>query len=78
MREITSHGGAEAEVFLGAGHFPFDDDPERFVDVLNDVVASTRPAELGQERIEALLRRGQKHEGRLAVDGPPRSRAGTS
>ena len=48
------------EVFPGAGHFPFNDDPARFVEVLADFIASTRSAELGEERIEALLRRGQE------------------
>ena len=51
------------EVFPGAGHFPFNDDPARFVEVLSDFIASTRPAELGEERIESLLRRGQKTAG---------------
>jgi len=67
LREITSHGGAEAEVFLGAGHFPFNDDPERFVAVLNDFVASTRPAELGQGQIEPS-------SGATEARGPPGGR----
>ena len=46
------------EVFPGAGHFPFNDDPERFVDVLTDFIASTEPADLDEQEIEALLRQG--------------------
>ena len=51
------------EVFPEAGHFPFNDDPEHFVEVLTDFIASTRPAEPSQERIEALLRRGRGRSG---------------
>jgi pimeloyl-ACP methyl ester carboxylesterase len=46
------------EEFPGAGHFPFNDDPGRFVAVLSDFIATTKPADLQKERIEALLRRG--------------------
>ncbi len=51
------------EVFPGAGHFPFNDDPEHFVEVLTDFIASTPPAEPSQERIDALLRRGRGDSG---------------
>ena len=51
------------EVFPGAGHFPFNDDPDRFVEVLTDFIACTPPAEPSQERIDALLRRGRGHSG---------------
>jgi pimeloyl-ACP methyl ester carboxylesterase len=56
------------EVFPGAGHFPFNDDPEHFVEVLTDFISSTPAAELTDERLEALLRRGsrQGHD-----DSPP-------
>jgi pimeloyl-ACP methyl ester carboxylesterase len=47
------------EVFPGAGHFPFNDDPERFVEVLGDFIATTDAAELDEERVTALLRRGR-------------------
>jgi pimeloyl-ACP methyl ester carboxylesterase len=45
------------EVFPDAGHFPFNDDPERFAAVLTDFVATTEPAALDEEFIESLLRR---------------------
>jgi pimeloyl-ACP methyl ester carboxylesterase len=58
--ELMPH--SRLEVFPGAGHFPFNDDPGRFVEVLTDFIASTTPAELTAERVEALLRRGRQRE----------------
>jgi pimeloyl-ACP methyl ester carboxylesterase len=46
------------EIFRKAGHFPFNDDPGRFVDVLVDFIASTSPAQLSEDAITALLRDG--------------------
>jgi len=46
------------EVFEGAGHFPFNHDPGRFVSVLEDFIASTEPASLDKRSIETMLRRG--------------------
>ncbi len=57
--ELMPH--SRLEVFPGAGHFPFNDDPERFVEILNHFIASTPPADLSGERIEALLRRGRRN-----------------
>jgi pimeloyl-ACP methyl ester carboxylesterase len=45
------------EVFEGAGHFPFRDDPERFVEVLERFIAETRPAALTEESVTDLVRR---------------------
>jgi pimeloyl-ACP methyl ester carboxylesterase len=56
--ELMPH--SRFEVFPGAGHFPFNDDPERFVAVLSDFIASTEPAELGEERLNKLLREGRR------------------
>ena len=56
--EVMPH--SRLEVFPGAGHFPFNDDPERFAAVVSDFIATTEPAELDEERIEALLRRGRQ------------------
>ena len=55
--ELMPH--SRLEVFPGAGHFPFNDDPERFVEVLTDFIASTRPADHSEERTATLLRRGR-------------------
>jgi pimeloyl-ACP methyl ester carboxylesterase len=46
------------EIFEGAGHFPFNDDPRRFVALLRDFIESTEPAELDEDVVEGLLRRG--------------------
>jgi hypothetical protein len=46
------------EVFEGAGHFPFNHNPGRFVSVLEDFIAGTEPAELDKGTIETKLRRG--------------------
>ena len=51
--------GSRLEVFPDAGHFPFNDDPERFVAVLTDFIATTEAATLDEERIAALLRGGR-------------------
>ncbi|HYF26124.1 MAG TPA: alpha/beta fold hydrolase [Baekduia sp.] len=55
-QELMPH--SRLEVFPGAGHFPFNDDPARFVAVLADFIASTPAARLDAEHVEALLRRG--------------------
>jgi pimeloyl-ACP methyl ester carboxylesterase len=56
--EVLPH--SRLEVFPGAGHFPFNDDPEHFVEILTDFIASTRPAKHSEERIASLLRRGKR------------------
>ena len=54
--ELMPH--SRLEVFERAGHFPFNDDPERFVALLEDFIATTEPADLDEERVAALLRAG--------------------
>jgi pimeloyl-ACP methyl ester carboxylesterase len=44
------------DVFEGAGHFPFNDDPARFARLLHDFIASTEPADLDDDRVRRLLR----------------------
>jgi pimeloyl-ACP methyl ester carboxylesterase len=48
--------GSRLEVFENAGHFPFQDDPERFAEVLADFIAGTEPAQMDDDRTRALLR----------------------
>ena len=48
--------GSRLEIFPDAGHFPFQDDPERFAAVLDDFIAGTEPAQLDDDRTRALLR----------------------
>lgn len=50
--------GSRLEELPGAGHFPFNDDPERFAALLEDFIATTEPAAYDEARIEALLRAG--------------------
>ncbi len=51
--------GSRLEVFEGAGHFPFRTDPARFVRLLEDFCASTKPSEWGIEQWRQLLREGR-------------------
>lgn len=63
--------GSRLEIFEGSGHFPFHDDPARFIDVVERFVDSTDPAEYDQGRLRNLLRTGG---GEQAVSGPARTR----
>jgi pimeloyl-ACP methyl ester carboxylesterase len=49
--------GSRLEVFAGAGHFPFNDDPERFVAVLTDFIATTEPARFDDDLVRRLMLR---------------------
>jgi pimeloyl-ACP methyl ester carboxylesterase len=59
--------GSQLEIFEGSGHFPFHDDPDRFVEVVERFIDSTDPAVYDQEFLRALLRAGIS-EG--AISGP--------
>ncbi|HEY6761314.1 MAG TPA: alpha/beta fold hydrolase [Baekduia sp.] len=48
--------GSRFEVFPGAGHFPFNDDPDRFVAVLHDFLSTTTPASTDDEQVRRLMR----------------------
>ena len=45
------------ETFPNAGHFPFNDDPARFVALLEDFIASTEPAVFDDDLIRRLMLR---------------------
>ena len=47
--------GSRLEIFPGAGHFPFNDDPDRFIAVLEDFIATTEEANLDQDHIRRML-----------------------
>jgi pimeloyl-ACP methyl ester carboxylesterase len=51
--------GSRLEVFAGAGHFPHHADPERFLAVLRDFIATTVPARHSAEEWRELLRDGR-------------------
>jgi pimeloyl-ACP methyl ester carboxylesterase len=50
--------GSRLEIFNRSGHFPFHDDPDRFVEVVGRFIDSTEPAEYDQDRLRDLLRTG--------------------
>ena len=54
--ELMPH--SRFEVLEGAGHFPFNDDPSWFVDVVTDFIRTTDPADLTEAQISRLLRTG--------------------
>ncbi|WP_137724778.1 alpha/beta fold hydrolase [Prescottella subtropica] len=47
--------GSRIEIFEDAGHFPFRDDPIRFLRVLEDFLTSTAPLEFDADRWRTLL-----------------------
>lgn len=51
---------ARLEVFDGSGHFPFHDDPDRFVDLLLDFVDSTEPVDFDPQNWHELMVGGQR------------------
>ncbi|MFL6082393.1 MAG: alpha/beta fold hydrolase [Mycobacterium sp.] len=50
--------GSQLEVFDSSGHFPFHDDPDRFVEVVQRFIDSTDPAVYDPEYLRSLLRAG--------------------
>ena len=50
--------GSQLEIFQGSGHFPFHDDPDRFVEVVEQFIDSTDPAVYDQDYLRELLRAG--------------------
>ena len=50
--------GSALEIFEGSGHFPFHDDADRFVEVVQRFIDTTIPAEYDHEMLRGLLRTG--------------------
>ncbi|CAN5215201.1 alpha/beta hydrolase [soil metagenome] len=50
--------GSQLEIFQKSGHFPFHDDPDRFVEVVQRFIDATEPAEYDQNVLRDLLRTG--------------------
>lgn len=69
--------GSRLEVFDEAGHFPHHYDPDRFVSVLRDFLATTQPSSFRSDQWRELLRRGRPSL-RPAVTSLPPSTASTS
>jgi pimeloyl-ACP methyl ester carboxylesterase len=63
--------GSRLEIFEGSGHFPFHDDPARFIDVVQRFIDTTAPAEYDQAALRELLRTGS---GEQTVTGPADTR----
>ena len=61
--------GSRLELFEGSGHFPFHDDPARFIDIVQRFIEDTVPAQYDQAALRGLLRSG---------GGEQRSRARTT
>jgi pimeloyl-ACP methyl ester carboxylesterase len=49
--------GSRFELFEAAGHFPYLDEPERFVATLEDWIATTEPGDSDDARFRAAVRR---------------------
>lgn len=63
--------GSQLEIFDGSGHFPFHDDPDRFIEVVERFIDTTEPAEYDQAALRELLRAGS---GEHIVSGPADTR----
>lgn len=50
--------GSRLEIFTESGHFPFHDDPDRFIDLVEEFIDSTTPADYDQDALRELLRKG--------------------
>jgi pimeloyl-ACP methyl ester carboxylesterase len=50
--------GSHLEIFERSGHFPFHDDPDRFVEVVERFIESSAPAQYDQTALRELLRSG--------------------
>lgn len=64
--------GSRLEIFERSGHFPFHDDPDRFVEIVERFIDGTEPAVHDQEFLRSLLRTGI-NEG--TISGPVDTRA---
>lgn len=64
--------GAQLEIFEGAGHFPFHDDPDRFVEIVEKFIDSTEPAAYDHDLLRSLLRIGSSEN---ALTGPVQTRS---
>ncbi len=63
--------GSQLEIFEGSGHFPFHDDPDRFVEVVEQFIDSTEPAVYDQEYLRNLLRDGHQRGRDLRIRRHP-------
>jgi pimeloyl-ACP methyl ester carboxylesterase len=59
--------GSRVEIFERSGHFPFHDDPDRFIEVVERFIDTTEPAQYDPTALRELLRGGG---GERTVSGP--------
>jgi pimeloyl-ACP methyl ester carboxylesterase len=59
--------GSQLEIFERSGHFPFHDDPDRFIEVVQRFIDTTAPSDYDQTALRELLRTGG---GAQTVSGP--------
>ncbi len=50
--------GSRLAIFRRSGHFPFHDDPDRFVEIVEQFIDATKPAEHDHAVLRNLLRKG--------------------
>ncbi len=60
---------ARAVLLADAGHFPHKNHPERFVEIIDDFMRTTRPAAYSRARVRRLLERGSLVPVRQAEGG---------
>ena len=58
--------GSTLEIFAGAGHFPFRDDPVRFVACVQNFLDATRPAPVDTDAWRAALAGGNAASGMVS------------
>jgi pimeloyl-ACP methyl ester carboxylesterase len=63
--------GSRLEIFERSGHFPFHDDPDRFIEVVERFIDTTEPAAYDEAARRELLRSGG---GERTVSGPADTR----
>ena len=63
--------GSRLEIFEGSGHFPFHEDPARFIEVVERYIDTTEPPAYDQAALRELLRTGS---GERTVTGPSDTR----
>ena len=55
------------EIFPDAGHFPFNDHPDRFVNLMRDFIATTKATDMDESHVRKML----QDRGNLDVTGAP-------
>lgn len=64
--------GSRLEILERSGHIPFRDHPDRFVEIVERFLDSTRPAEYDHDLVRSLLRTGGRHDtAAAAATGKP-------